>query len=77
METILSKIFEQNSKIERDISRIGTFEYGEICYNVIIKLRTYVEHIAAYHYVNKENLDEVVTQQNIKAGIPFINKDKK
>lgn len=77
METILSKIYEQNSKIERDISRIGTFEDGEICSNIIIKLRTYVEHIAAYHYINKKNLAYAVTQQNITAGIHFVHQDKK
>lgn len=30
MVTIVDKILEQNGKIERDISRIGTFDNGEI-----------------------------------------------
>jgi len=76
METILSKIKEQNDKIERDINRIGILEDGEICSNIIIKLRTFVEHIAAYHYIKEKNLPEVVTQSNITSGIPFINQNK-
>lgn len=76
METILDKIKEQNFKIERDISRIGSFDDGEICSNIITKLRTYVEHIAAYHYVIKKSLPNVVTQENITAGMPFVNKYK-
>lgn len=76
METILSKLEEQNLKIERDISRIGLFDDGEICSNIIMKLRTFIEHIAAYHYIKKKNLPNVVTQHNITAGILFVNKDK-
>lgn len=77
METILSKLLEQNMKIERDISRIGSFDDGEICSSIIIKLRTFVEHIAAYHYINQKGLADVVTQENITAGIPFVKRDKK
>lgn len=76
METILTKLLEQNTKIERDISRIGSLEVGEICSNIISKLRTFVEHIAAYHYVEKNSLPNVVLQENIKNGIKFVNKDK-
>lgn len=76
METILSKIKEQNDKIERDISRIGILEDGEICSNIIIKLRTFIEHIATYHYVKVKKLPEVVTQSNITSGIPFIYQNK-
>lgn len=76
METILSKIFDQNRKIERDISRLGCFDDGEICSDIISKLRTFIEHIAAYHYVNKKRLDDVVTQENITAGILFAKRDK-
>ncbi len=77
METLLSKLLEQNTKIERDISRIGSFDDGEICSNVITKLRTFVEHIAAYHYTKQKGLADVVTQENITAGIPFVKHDKK
>lgn len=77
METILSKLLEQNMKIERDISRIGSFDDGEICSNIIIKLRTFVEHIAAYHYISQKGLTDVVTQENINAGILFVKHDKK
>ena len=34
MESILNKLLEQNKKIERDISRLGTLEDGEICSEV-------------------------------------------
>lgn len=77
MVTIEDKILEQNGKIERYISRIGTFDIGEICSEIISKLRTFVEHIAAYHYVQKNSLKNEVTQKNITAGIPYVNKDKK
>lgn len=76
MVIILDKILEQNGKIERDISRIGTFDNGEICSEIINKLRTFVEHIAMYHYVQKNSLKNEVTQKNVTAGIPFVNKDK-
>lgn len=76
MVTIEDKILEQNGKIERDISRIGTFDNGEICSDIISKLRTFVEHIAMYHYVQKNSLRNEVTQNNVTAGIPFVNKDK-
>lgn len=42
MVIILDKILEQNGKIERDISRIGIFDNGEICSEIINKLRTFV-----------------------------------
>lgn len=76
MVTIVDKILEQNGKIERDISRIGTFDNGEICSDIISKLRTFVEHIAMYHYVQKNSLKNEITQSNVTAGIPFVNKDK-
>lgn len=76
MVIILDKILEQNGKIERDISRIGIFDNGEICSEIINKLRTFVEHIAMYHYVQKNSLKNEVTQKNVTAGIPFVNKDK-
>ena len=76
MESILSKLLEQNRKIERDISRLGTLEDGEICSEVISKLRTFVEHISAHHYTVDNALPSVVTQENIKAGIAYIYMDK-
>ena len=76
METILDKIKEQNDKIERDINRIGLLDDGEICANIIMKLRTFVEHIAAFHYVMKKGLQNVVTQYNINLGTKFIKEDK-
>lgn len=76
MENILSRLLDQNNKIERDISRLGTLDNGEICSDIIIKLRTFVEHIATYHYVVVNSLPNVVTRENIKLGIALINKDK-
>lgn len=76
METILDKLLEQNKKIERNISRLGTLDNGEICSEVISKLRTFVEHIAAHHYTVTNSLVSVVTQENIEQGIAYINKDK-
>ena len=76
MESILNKLLEQNRKIERDISRLGTLEDGEICSEVISKLRTFVEHVSAYHYTVSNALPRVVTQENIEAGIAYVYRDK-
>lgn len=76
MGNLLSKLLEQNKKIERDIGRIGNFDDGEICSEVITKLRTFVEHIAAYHYTAIKSLMNDVTQENIESGISFISRDK-
>lgn len=76
MESILSKLLEQNRKIERDISRLGTLDDGEICSEVITKLRTFVEHISAHHYTFANALPCVVTQENIESGIAYVYKEK-
>ena len=76
MESILIKLLEQNRKIERDISRLGTLEDGEICSEVISKLRTFVEHVSAHHYTVSNALPSVVTQENIEAGIAYVYRDK-
>lgn len=76
MESILSKLLEQNKKIERDISRLDTLGDGEICSEVISKLRTFVEHISAHHYTAVNDLPSVVTQENIELGIAYVYRDK-
>lgn len=70
----LEQIIKQNRQIERCLNQLvlENADVQSICVDTIGKLRTFVEHIAAYHFGMTKRIETVLSKDNLRTIVKFL-----